>query len=331
MRYDLRILWVEDTPTFYKEAKDILDIYAEDNGISLKFDYIENTTDFFDKMQNDAQGFKLYDIFFVDYSLSNGVVGSKLIKNLRDKKADSDILFYSSENEADIRKEIKEDLGSFEGVYIANKTNFDEKSNYLIKKNARRLTTLSSIRGFLMDQTSENDYMIKSYILRNFPKLSDSQQNEITDMLLEFIGKKMSDFVIKSIDEFTKLSKEGITNINRTMKIMDELFPIKLKYQIFEKMVGFLDESEFKEVTVQQYIDEIIDARNKLAHKKLDVCKTQKYIKYYDNIKQSEDRECPNDCIGHSNENKYSLEQWNELRKKVLKFGKSIDSIQGKL
>ena len=64
MRYDLRILWVEDTPTFYKEAKDILYIYAEDNGISLKFDYIENTTDFFDKMQNDAQGFKLYDIFF---------------------------------------------------------------------------------------------------------------------------------------------------------------------------------------------------------------------------------------------------------------------------
>ena len=279
MRYDLRVLWVEDTPTFYKETKEILEMFAEDNGISLRFDYIENTNDFFDKMKNDVQGFKLYDIFFVDYSLSHGIVGSELIKKLRDEKVDSDILFYSSENEADIRDEVKENLGSFEGVYIANRTNFEEKSNYLINKNARRLTTLSNIRGFLMDQTSENDYTIKSYILRNFSKLSLPQQKEITEILLDFIKKKVQNFDTKANDEIIKLETKGISNINQTMKMMDELFPIKLKYEVFEKMVDFLAETEFEEVTVQQYIDEIIKARNTLAHKKLDVCKTQKYIK----------------------------------------------------
>ena len=331
MRYDLRVLWVEDTPTFYKETKEILEMFAEDNGISLRFDYIENTNDFFDKMKNDVQGFKLYDIFFVDYSLSHGIVGSELIKKLRDEKVDSDILFYSSENEADIRDEVKENLGSFEGVYIANRTNFEEKSNYLINKNARRLTTLSNIRGFLMDQTSENDYTIKSYILRNFSKLSLPQQKEITEMLLDFIKKKVQNFDTKANDEIIKLETKGISNINQTMKMMDELFPIKLKYEVFEKMVDFLAETEFEEVTVQQYIDEIIKARNTLAHKKLDVCKTQKYIKYYDTINQFEDRQCPEDCGAHSDDNKYSLEQWDALRKKVQKFGKSIDVIQGKL
>lgn len=331
MRYDLRILWVEDTPTFYNVAKENLEMQAEDNGFSLMFDYIEDTKDFFEKMKNDAQGFKLYDIFFVDYSLSNGVIGSSLIKNLRKESVDSDILFYSSENESDIREEIIENLGSYEGVYVANKTNFDEKSNYLINKNARRLTSLSNIRGFLMDQTSENDYTIKSYILRNFSKLSKDQKEEISKMLLNFMNNKLETFENKATNEIETLKKSGIIKIKDTMDMMDELFPIKLKYQIFEKMVAFLDEPGFKEVTVQQYIDEIIGARNKLAHKKLDVCKTQKYIKYYDTITQFEDRKCPNDCMNHSNKYKYSLEEWNDLRKKVQKFGKSIDIIQEKL
>lgn len=331
MRYDLRVLWVEDTPTYYKETKEILEMYAEDNGISVKFDYIENVNDFFDKMKNDVQGFKLYDIFFVDYSLSHGIVGSELIKKLRCEKMDSDILFYSSENEADIRTEVKEDLVSFEGVYIANRTNFEDKSNYLINKNARRLTTLSNIRGFLMDQTSENDYTIKSYILHNFSKLSPTQQKEIAEILLDFIENKIQKFNVKANDEVTKLKTQGISNINQTIQMMDELFPLKLKYQVFEKMVSFLGETEFKDVTVHQYIDEIIRARNTLAHKKLDVCKTQQYIKYYDNINQFEARKCPDDCVAHTDDNKYSLEQWDTLRKNVQKFGKSIDVIQGKL
>lgn len=331
MRYDLRILWVEDTPTFYNVAKENLEMQAEDNGFSLMFDYIEDTKDFFEKMKNDAHGFKLYDIFFVDYSLSSGIIGSSLIKNLREEKVDSDILFYSSENESDIRKEIIENLGSYEGVYVANRINFDEKSNYLINKNARRLTSLSNIRGFLMDQTSENDYTIKSYILRNFSNLSKDQKEEISKMLLNFMNNKLDTFTNKATNEIETLKKSGIIKIKDTMDMMDELFPIKLKYQIFEKMVVFLDEPGFKEVTVQQYIKDIIGARNKLAHKKLDVCKTQKYIKYYDTITQFKERKCPNDCKEHSNENKYSLEQWNALRKKVLKFGKSIDTIQEKL
>lgn len=331
MRYDLRILWVEDTPTFFRETKEILEMFAEDNGISLQFDYIENAGEFFERMQYDVQGFKLYDVFFVDYSLSDDIVGSSLIKLLRDEKMDSDILFYSSENESDIRETVIGNLGSFEGVYIANRTNFEEKSNYLINKNARRLTTLSNIRGFLMDQTSENDYTIKSYILRNFSKLSPEQKQVISEMLLSSIRTKVQEFNANASEEIVKLEESGIKNINQTLKIMDELFPLKLKYSIFQKMVEFLGETAFADVTVEQYIEEIVKARNTLAHKKLDVCRTQKYIKYYDTINQYESRRCPANCDEHVDDSKYSLEQWDLLRRKVQKFGRSIDSIQKNL
>lgn len=331
MRYDLRIMWVEDTPTFFRETKEILEMFAEDNGISLQFDYIENASEFFERMQYDVQGFKLYDVFFVDYSLSDDIVGSSLIKLLRDEKMDSDILFYSSERESDIRETVISNLGSFEGVYIANRTNFEEKSNYLINKNARRLTSLSNIRGFLMDQTSENDYTIKSYILRNYAKLSSEQKQVISEMLLTYIRTKVQDFNANANEEIVKLENAGIKNINQTLKMMDELFPLKLKYSIFQKMVEFLGETAFEDVTVEQYIEEIVKARNTLAHKKLDVCRTQKYIKYYDTIIQYESRRCPANCDEHIDDSKYSLEQWDSLRKKVQKFGKSIDSIQKKL
>lgn len=331
MRYDLRILWIEDMPLFYQQTKEILEMYAEDIGVSLKFDYIKDAKEFLNKIEIDSNGFKLYDIFFVDYSLSEDIVGSELIKKLRNKKMDSDILFYSSENEADIRKVVTENLGIYEGVYIANKINFEEKSNYLIRKNARRLTKLSNIRGFLMDQTSENDFIIKSYILHNFCRLTEIQKQEIADILLNFILEKSVSFNNRAEEQIVKLEKNGISNINQTMKIMDELFPIKIKYKIFEKMVKYLDETEFKRVSVQQYIDEIIKTRNTLAHKKLDICRTQKYIKYYDTIKQLENRKCPDSCENHIDDNKYSLDEWTELRKKIQIFGQSMDAVQENL
>ena len=54
MRYDLNILWVEDTATYYEETKEILETYAEDNGISLKFHYIQDVNVFFEKIKKQA-------------------------------------------------------------------------------------------------------------------------------------------------------------------------------------------------------------------------------------------------------------------------------------
>ena len=190
MRYDLNILWVEDTATYYEETKEILETYAEDNGISLKFHYIQDVNVFFEKIKNNEKGFRLYDIFFIDYSLSSGIVGSQLITDLRAKNMDSDILFYSSDKESEIRRIIEEDIGSFEGVYVANRDNFDDKSYLLINKNARCLTSLSNIRGYLMDQTSENDFTVQSYILYKFDKLTSVQKQEISNILLEYIKTK---------------------------------------------------------------------------------------------------------------------------------------------
>jgi len=331
MRYDLNVLWVEDTKDYYEEMKDILDMYAEELGVSVHFEYIQDIQKFYIRMQNDSKGFKKYDICFIDYALSDDVVGSNVIKDLRRENVDVDILFYSSENEADIVKEIIDNIGNYQGVYIANKVNFEEKSYSLIKKNSRRLTSLANIRGFLMDQTSENDYTIKSYILRRFDSLKPQEKREIADLLVDYISAKKDEFTEHAKRTLEKLTKDGITNITRTMGLMVELFPIDLKYKVFEKMIEFHGEESFNEFPVTQYTEEIIKARNTLAHKKLDICKTQEYILYYDTIKQFESRQCPEDCTQHTDENKFSTGQWEKIRKSTLKFGKAMDDLQKKL
>ena len=330
MRYDFNILWVEDTATYYVETKEILETYAEDNGISIKFHYIQDVNVFLDKIKNNEKGFRLYDIFFIDYSLSSGIVGSQLITDLRAKNMDSDILFYSSDKESEIRRIIEKDIGSFEGVYVANRDNFDDKSCLLINKNARRLTSLSNIRGYLMDQTSENDFTVLSYILNKFDGLKPEQKIEISNMLLEYIKKKAEKFVASANDQISNLENGGIKNINKTLGLSSELFPISLKYQIFAKMVEY-DKLNFNDVTVEQYLNEIVKARNTLAHKKLDVCRSQEYILYYDTIKQLEARMCPENCSEHNDSYKISISKWNELRKKIHIFGTEIDATQKKL
>lgn len=331
MRYDLKILWVEDSRVFYDSAKVILIMYAEDNGISLDFEYVEDVEVFIEKIEKETNRFKAYDICFVDYNLSQKILGNDLIKQLKRKELDSDILFYSSEYEPKIREDIREDFSSFEGVYIANRENFEEKANYLITKNARNLTKLSNIRGFLMDQTSENDYIIKSYILRKFAELSTEQKEEISKFVLQFIRESVKSFDTKANNLLEQLDDRGIGNIKNFMRNMNDVVPLKLKYQIFEKMITFLGEVSFEEVTLEKYFEDIVKARNNLAHKKLDLCKMQRYIKYYDDIDQFENRKCPKDCKEHTNDNKYSMDDWNEIRKNVQKFGRSIDAVQEKL
>ena len=293
----MRILWVEDMPTFYEETKEILEMFAEDMGLVVGFRYVQNVSELMENMQNEEKGFKLYDIYFIDYTLSNGVVGDSVIKALRKVDVDADVLFYSSEHEKDIRSTIVDDLNSFQGVYIANRDNFEEKSTFLIKKNGRRLLGLNSIRGVLMDQTSENDFTVNSYIIRKFCQLKDKEKTVISKMLIEYITQKSKD----------------------------------LKYRVFQQMIKFLGDDSFNDYSLDTYLNETVKERNKLAHKKLELCKTQQYILYYDTIDQKEKRKCPNTCDNHTDEYKISIQDWNRIRKNVIAFGKCFDNVQKKL
>ena len=187
MRYDLLVYWVEDTPTWANSEKDIMRYELQDLGIMVDFKSESNADTAKAEIANSCKGFKKYDLFFIDYNISSDIDGQAIINSLRQNNVDVDILFYSADREKEIRTTISQNLSDFEGVYVANRNTFHEKALALIEKNARKLLSIQNIRGKLMDCTSENDFIIKSYILKKFPELNDDQKKRVVAVINEYM------------------------------------------------------------------------------------------------------------------------------------------------
>lgn len=330
MRFDINILWIDDSPDWQKQQQELFELYIDEYNLLCHIEYTENGDSIIDRLSNESVGFKVYDIIFVDYNISSSLLGNRIIDMLRSKDIDADILFYSAQAANDLKKIIFENSGAFEGIYIANRDDFQNKAVSLYKKNIRNLLSLSNIRGFLADKTSENDYVVNSYILRNFEKLSIETQNQIRDSIKEKVDIEKNRQNLKMEDYIKIIGKEDL-NINKLLGLPAYILPLEIKYTIFDAILKAQNNSTFDEYSIAKYLDEIVKKRNTVAHKKLDVCKQQRFIKHYDNINQYERNICPDDCSEHTDDRKISLEEWLEIVKLTNIYSQLFDNISSEL
>lgn len=332
MRENISILWVEDSKSYYEEAKDILEMHAEDKGIKVNFKYVENAFSLLEELDKQVQGFQIYDICFVDYALSmpDNKTGENIIRELRQKKVGTDILFYSSENITTIRETIKQDLSSFEGVYVADRDTFEDKSKLLLNKNSKKLYSINNIRGILMNETSENDYIMKSYILKEYSTLLDEQKVEITKLIKEKILNKASNIDDISKKLLKRIEDERLLEAKRILSIVNDLLGLKDRYEILEKIIQYKSVSDVDSGKIDNYLNKLVDLRNKLAHRKLEICNSCQYVLHYNDINDYEQKHCCSecdDCCVHTGDNKICVEEWNNLKKELIEFGQSMDKL----
>lgn len=335
MRYDINILWIEDSQDWQNKAERLFRLRALNDGLSLNINWIskDDVKDFESKIKNESIGYKVFDIIFVDYNISNNVTGDKIITALRESNIDADILFYSANLNEDQKKKIILDSGTaFDGIYLADRSDFQEKAMNLYKKNTKRLTSLLNVRGLVTDKTSENDFIMNSYLLKNINKL-DLEKRKILDSEIKDILKTQIEFVRNKLEDGDEIVK-GNSDITATKlyNLPDFVFPISNKYQVFKRLLELNGSTMFDDkLSIEEYINKIIKIRNTLAHKKIDVCKQQKYLKYYDTIKQYNERQCSATCNNHTDENKISLDQWSELLKMTNDYTKRFDETYNEL
>lgn len=332
MRENISILWVEDSKSYYEEAKDILEMHAEDKGIKVNFKYVENAFSLLEEIDKQVQGFQIHDICFIDYALSmpDNKTGENIIRELRQKKVGADILFYSSENIATIRETIKQDLSSFEGVYVADRDTFEDKSKLLLNKNSKKLYSINNIRGILMNETSENDYIMKSYILKEYSTLSDEQKEEITNIIKEKISNKASDIDDISKKLLKRIEDKHFLEAKKILSIANDLIGLKDRYEILEKIIEYKSVSDVESGKIDNYLNKLVDLRNKLAHRKLEICNSCQYVLHYNDIDDYEQKHCCNECDDncvHTEDNKICVEDWNNLKKELIEFGQSMDKL----
>ena len=343
MRSDINILWIEDSPDWQKKAEKLFMLKIEDYGLLTYINYIsEGIPSLFEQIRAEAEGYKVYDIIFVDYNISGKetedeglqkITGDKLIEEFRKYDIDADILFYSQnlKESTDINKDEKKQLilnssVAFGGIYLANRKDFQEHALKLYKKNIRKLTSVLNIRGLLMDKTSENDYVMKSYLLEKFDKLEDSIKKELSKKIELMINKQMQK-VKNETDDVEQLLKTEPYKYKHLHDLPSYIFPITDRYELFSEMLLLEKNKIFEKKSIKEYQDKIIKTRNNVAHKKIDICKQKKFLKYYDTLKQYNDRICPNDCVEHTDEHKISLEDWKKTLKLANEYSKLFDEV----
>lgn len=330
MRFDINILWIDDTPHWQKEQQELFELNIDDYGLLTRIEYTENVDSIIERLSNESEGFKVYDMIFVDYNISHTLLGNQIIDRLRNEDIDADILFYSANAANDIKIIIIEGNGTFEGIYIANRDNFQEKAVSLYKKNIRNLLSLANIRGFLADKTSENDYVVNSYILKKFGELSMDAQNRIRTSVKTMVANEKAKQDSKRM-EYDKFIERDKININRLIGLPSYILTLEDKYAIFAAILKEQNNAIFSEYSIPDYIEKIVKRRNTVAHKKLDVCKRHQYIKHYDHINQFERNVCPENCSKHTDDRKISLEDWLEIVKLTNAYSKLFDKISSEL
>ena len=128
MNTTFKILWFEDEPTWYNMEK------LRVEGI-LKTHYLipsiirKSGDDFnIDELTGND-----YDLILMDFKLADAVTGDSIVAALRESSILTDILFYSSEEEAMLTA-IRAKMPPIDGVYLTNET-----TQFLLKKLKRLL------------------------------------------------------------------------------------------------------------------------------------------------------------------------------------------------
>jgi|GEM_PF-964938 len=277
MNLDYHILWVEDLDESYDTYSRRITRYVENKNFRCNIHRI--------KMQNEFNITEIdlnkFDILIVDYKLGDSEDGREIIKEVRNGKYLNDVLFYSGEGEAVLLKLIQEQ--ALEGVFVSNRNNqvLVPKIEALIDKSIRRTIDPISIRGMLLDVTSDFDNIIKDIINKSWSLLNCDEKGELTTYargLVEERRKSVNRLVEKYSDEkvmqVDKLLDEREFTAEKAVRLLNKIMQSKnpninrVRQSCLSKLNINEDGGDFK--LYSEYKKDILDYRNKLAHVKLE-------------------------------------------------------------
>lgn len=319
MNTTYKILWIDDSEDFYESTEELVVDVVNNNNMLSKIEYYVHYKDFKQKELDkfDAVVFNQYDQIIIDYALS-GITGDQIIRELRTRNIYTDVVFYSSEFDK-MREEMK-GTDQLDGVFFADRNDLTTVVDRVIKKNLRREYDIANIRGLIMDNSSEFDYICRITAVALFDLLNDDKKREIEEKARGFVGNAKQ----QSEGNFCELEKKhGKSYVRKAIESVEYVMSNKDRYQLMAMILHEFDfAQDIPEDLVEQYDADVIKPRNKLAHtklfygecmKKLHIAKTRQTLK------------CNQDCDNCTSE--YSIETCELLRKRLFEYYQFFQNI----
>lgn len=302
MQIEYKILWLDDQIDSFIEDEYVDEIknYLKDEGFEAIVDTVDNSDDFFSKL-NDT-----YDLILTDYHMEK-MNGDEVVRNIRNtSKIFSEILFYTAR--MDLKDICKIDRVSFLQTDSQGDTHEKavvEKIKFLIDLTVQKFHDIVVMRGMIMHETSYLDAK-KLSLLKKF--VIEKKYEENLFAIKEVLFMDIEKFLNEKTSDILKYKKND--NLNQLMKDT-VLFSASKKILAMKKILEILGEKDFSD----EYLNEIINMRNKFAHSELidDKENKRKYFQHKEDGITFDDALCK------------------DIRRNIHKHKKNLDDLEIKL
>lgn len=286
MKLQYKILWFEDSISWFETAKAFVRDFLDENGFEMVEDhYKSNVGSVVDLLQKNN-----YDLILMDFNLENAK-GDEIIESIRNNDLYTELLFYSQDGAKSLRRTIHE-MG-VDGVYCSSREiyDFEPKVTGIIRNTIRRIQDVNNMRGLVIAETIDLEIKMEN-ILKEYFKVANHEpinikRKTLFDKIcekktiqikegLQAIGTINSKTIEDLIDEdiltaknvynaLQSLVKAEITELNillgnQTLNGEEKLLWQKKKTEL----VGLRED-------LKAFDEEIIKIRNTLAHVKENV------------------------------------------------------------
>ena len=255
MNLKYKILWIENEVDWVESIEDQIQDYIE----SLGFAYEKNLIG---KEEADVS-YNDYDLILMDLNLADQPNGAELISKIRGLGVYTDVVFYSAAGLNELRAKGKDH--ELEGVYYSGRTpeaSFIKKVKAVIDSTLKKVQDLANLRGLVMAEVSELDLKMEGIIRKHFVEEATEESK-----------KEFFKHVVLKAEENAKRSLKGCDNqsCSHIWKQMDinEIIP-KMDSSQKARAVNSLITTDIYKPTnknfYEDYLNEIINVRNNLAH-----------------------------------------------------------------
>ncbi len=265
MKLDYNILWLDDARKEIIEGEYHFDLlqYIEELGFKPRIEIVKTEKDFFELIDTNEK----WDLILTDYNLDeiaeNAEKGDTVIKKVRERNVNTEILFYTKKDDGNRIKGFDRitffDTSKAPGEIHNEKV--VEKAQEIIDLTVSKFQDIVAMRGMIMHETSTLDVEMEK-ILQKIISISDEEEKVISLIKKKYI--KSVNQTIKEIENFS---------IEDTMLILRKIGATHR----WRAIVRNLEKSEIKTV-LEQYPEEVISIRNKFAHAELVGSGDRKYF-----------------------------------------------------
>lgn len=303
MSLTYKVLWVDDNKDEFKKEEKELKKYIGDMFFSPKIDFCEDLTAAKHFIETER-----YDVIFSDYNIDEEK-GDEFISFIREKSVNTEVLFYSGQNEL---PEGRLDRVTF---FFETGSHREErllkKMKELISLTVAKLNDLTQLRGLVMSEVSELDVKMKE-IVADYCKKNESDEKDLRSYIIGKIEERVKKSLDISQSNCDKKCFHGWKNKTVQEVVFEQNFDSYTTARALNRII------EKKNLDIDRFLSnynaEIIQNRNELAH-----CKT---------IKKENGSEV---LFTKRGEKEFTEEDINNIRKNIIAYHKIFEQISKKI